>query len=137
MHASVAQSCPTLCDPMDCSPLAFSVHGIFPARILECIAMPFSRGSCQPRHRTHISYVSCIGNRVLYHQSHLNLVSLFKKSLFLWKRRVIILAVIFPLASLLSQNIFFQRGCFINTHRYFFSLSLGILLWYTKKGFIS
>ena len=38
------------------------------------------------------------------------------------EEKSIILAVIFPLASLLSQNIFFQRGCFINTHRFFFFL---------------
>ena len=40
----VAQSCPTLCDPMDCSPPG-SVHGILQARILEWVAIPFSRGS--------------------------------------------------------------------------------------------
>ena len=39
-----AQSCPTLCDPMD-----YTVHGILQARILECAAVPFSRGSSQPR----------------------------------------------------------------------------------------
>ena len=41
----VAQSCPTLCDPMDCSPPGFSVHGISQARILEWVAISFSRGS--------------------------------------------------------------------------------------------
>ena len=41
----VAQSCPTLCDPMDCSPSVSSVHGILQARILEWVAIPFSRGS--------------------------------------------------------------------------------------------
>ena len=40
----VAQSCPTLSDPMDCSPPGSFVHGIFQARILEWIAIPFSRG---------------------------------------------------------------------------------------------
>ena len=39
------QSCPTLCDPMDCSPPGSSVHGILQARILEHVAMPSSRGS--------------------------------------------------------------------------------------------
>ena len=38
----VAQSCPTLCDPMDCSPPGSSVHGILQARILECVAILFS-----------------------------------------------------------------------------------------------
>ena len=43
----VAQSCPTLCDHMDYSPPASSVHGILQARILEWVAIPFSRGSSQ------------------------------------------------------------------------------------------
>ena len=47
-----AQLCPTLCDPMDCSPPGSSVHGILQARILEWVAVPFSRGSFQPRNRT-------------------------------------------------------------------------------------
>ena len=63
----VAQSCLTLCDPVDCSPPGSSVHGILQARILEWVAMPSSRGSSRPRDRTHISYVSCIGGQVLYH----------------------------------------------------------------------
>ena len=41
----VAQSCPTLCHPMDCSSPGASVHGISQARILECVAVSFSRGS--------------------------------------------------------------------------------------------
>ena len=44
----VTQSCPTLCDPMVCSPPGFLVHGILQARILECIAISFSRGSPNP-----------------------------------------------------------------------------------------
>ena len=43
--AQSLQSCPTLCDPVDCSPPGSSVHEIFPARILEWVAMPPSRGS--------------------------------------------------------------------------------------------
>ena len=43
------QSCPALCDPMDCSPSGSSVHGILQARILEGVAVPFSRRSSQPR----------------------------------------------------------------------------------------
>ena len=42
IYVLVAQSCPTLCDPMVCSLLGFSVHGILQARTLECIAIPFS-----------------------------------------------------------------------------------------------
>ena len=54
----VAQSCPTLCDPVDCNLLGFSVHGILQARILEWIAISFSRGSSWPRDRTRISHIS-------------------------------------------------------------------------------
>ena len=43
----VAQSRPTLCDPMDCSPPGSSVHGILQARILKWVARPSSRESCQ------------------------------------------------------------------------------------------
>ena len=52
----VAQSCPTLCNPMNCSPAGSSVHGIHEARILEWVATSFSRGFSQPRDRT---WVSC------------------------------------------------------------------------------
>ena len=45
----VTKSCLTLCDPMDYSPPGSSVHGILQARILVWVAMPFSRGSSQPR----------------------------------------------------------------------------------------
>ena len=51
-----AQSCPPLCDPMDCSPPGYSVYGILQTRIPECVAMPFSRGSSQPRDQTRVSY---------------------------------------------------------------------------------
>ena len=53
----VAQSCPTLCDPMDCSLPGSSVHGVFQARILEWVAISFSRGSSQPRARTRVSHI--------------------------------------------------------------------------------
>jgi len=42
-ESEVAQSCPTLSDPMDCSPPGSSVHGIFQARVLEWGAIAFSR----------------------------------------------------------------------------------------------
>ena len=48
-ESEVAQSCPTLCDPMDCSLPGSSVHGIFQAIVLEWIAISFSRGSSQTR----------------------------------------------------------------------------------------
>ena len=67
LHAKSLQSCPILCNHVDCSPPGFSVHGILQARILEWVAMPSSRGSSQPRDRTYVSYMSCIGRQVLYH----------------------------------------------------------------------
>ena len=57
--------------PMDCSPPGSSVPGILQARILEWVAISFSRESSQPRDRTWVSYVSCIGRQALYHKRHL------------------------------------------------------------------
>ena len=57
---SVAQLCLTLCGPMDCSLPGSSAHGIFQARILEWVAVSFSRGSSQTRDQTQ---VSCIAGR--------------------------------------------------------------------------
>ena len=48
-HCLVTKLCPTLWDPLDNSPQVSSVRGIFQARILEWVAIPFSRGSSQPR----------------------------------------------------------------------------------------
>ena len=59
---SVAQSCLTLCDLMDCSPPGSSVHGILQASILEWLVIPFSRGSLQPRDWT---WISCNAGRFL------------------------------------------------------------------------
>ena len=57
-ESEVAQSCPTLCDPMDCSPPGSSVHGILRARILEWVAISFSRGSSRPRDQTQVSRIA-------------------------------------------------------------------------------
>ena len=59
-----AQLCPTLCNPMDCSPPGSSVHEILQARVLERVAISSSKGSSQPRDWTHISWVSCIAGRL-------------------------------------------------------------------------
>ena len=56
-EGEVAQSCPTLCDPVDGNLLGFSIHGIFQARILEWIAISFSRRSSQPRDQTQVSRI--------------------------------------------------------------------------------
>ena len=56
----VAQSCPALCDPMDCSPPGSSVHGVLQARILEWVAVPSSRGIFPTQGSNR---VSCIAGR--------------------------------------------------------------------------
>ena len=58
MKAIVTQSCPTLYDPVDCSPPGSSVHGILQARVLEWVATSFSRGSSQPRDQTQVSCIA-------------------------------------------------------------------------------
>ena len=55
--SEVAQSCPTLCDPMDYSLTGSSVHGILQARILEWVATSFSRGSSLPKYQTWVSHI--------------------------------------------------------------------------------
>ena len=55
--AKSLQSCQILCDPIDCSPLGSSVHGISQARILEWVGISFSRGSSPPRDRTRLSCI--------------------------------------------------------------------------------
>ena len=62
-NCEVAQSCPTLYNPMGYLP-GSSVHEIFQARVLEWVAISFSRGSSQPRNWTHIS---CIFRCILWH----------------------------------------------------------------------
>ena len=66
-ESEVAQTCPTLCDPMDCSLPGFSVQGIFQARVLEWVAISFSRGSSWPRDRPRVSHI--VG-RSFYPLSH-------------------------------------------------------------------
>ena len=57
-ESEVAQSCPTLCDPVDCSLPGSSPHGILQARILEWLAISFSRGSSQLRDRTQVFHIA-------------------------------------------------------------------------------
>ena len=61
LESEVAQSYLTLCDPMDCSLPGSTIHGIFQARILEWVAIPFSRRSSQPRDWTQVSHI--VGRR--------------------------------------------------------------------------
>ena len=55
---TVTQSCLTLCDPVDCSPPGSSVHGVFQARVLEWVAIAFSRGSSRSRDQTQVSRIA-------------------------------------------------------------------------------
>ena len=62
-ESEVAQSCLTLCDPMDWNLPGSSIHGIFQARVLEWVAISFSRGSSQHRDRTQVSRI--VGRRFM------------------------------------------------------------------------
>ena len=88
-----AQSCPTLWDSKYCSPPGSSVHGVLQARIMEWVAIPFSRGSSQPRDRT---WVSCIAGRCFI----------------IWTIRGLmpVLVKYFLLDSLESQHFFFWQS---------------------------
>ena len=66
-----AQSCPTLCNPMDCIPPGSAVPVIFQTRTLEWVVVSSSRGSFQPRDQACVSCISCNGRGILYHQRHL------------------------------------------------------------------
>ena len=66
-----AQSCPTLCDPTDCSPAGSSVRGILQLRTLEWVAISYSKGSSWSRDQTRVSCISCIGRWHLYLLHHL------------------------------------------------------------------
>ena len=67
MEGLVTQLCTTLCDPMDCSPPVSTVHEVLQASRLEWVAIPFSRGSSQPRDQTR---VACFAGWFFYHLSH-------------------------------------------------------------------
>ena len=62
VHAYSLQSCLTLCDPTGCNPPGSSVHGTLQARILELVAISFSKGSSQPRDGNCISCISYIAD---------------------------------------------------------------------------
>ena len=67
VHAQLLQLWQSLCDPVDCSPSHSSVHGILQARILEWVAMPYSRGSSPPRDQTRVSCVTSIAGKFFTH----------------------------------------------------------------------
>ena len=65
VHAKSLQLCLTLCDPVDWSPSGSFCRGILEARILERVSVPSCRETFLPKNQ--ISYISCIGRRVLHH----------------------------------------------------------------------
>ena len=73
--------------PIDCSLLGSSVPRIFQAKILELVAISYSRGSSQPRDWTRVSFISCIGRQILYHcatwetpcKLYLNIIDFLKR----------------------------------------------------------
>ena len=77
--SEVAQSCLTLCNPVDCSLPGFSIYGILQARIMEWVTISFPRGSYRPRDRTR---VSCIGGR------HFNLWATREARIMKWKPHI-------------------------------------------------
>ena len=77
-----AQSWQILCSLMGCSPPGSSLHGIFPAGILEWLAISYSRGPTPPRDQTHVSCISCTGRQILYHITWKS-----KSSLTFWKKK--------------------------------------------------
>ena len=76
-----SQSCLTLCNPMDCSPPGFSVHGILQARILEWVAIPFSRG-VSPTQGLNPGLPHC--RQILYHLSRWSFLIYFKNYVTYW-----------------------------------------------------
>ena len=78
MCVLVTQSCLTLCDPRDCSPPGSLVHGIFQARILEWVSLPFSKGVF-PTQISNPGLLHCL--QILYHLSHQGSPTMFLKTL--------------------------------------------------------
>jgi len=105
--SEVTQSCPTLCNPMDCSLPHSSIHGIFQARVLEWVAISFSRGSSQPRDRTHVQTSTWISYRYTYIPfllnfplpPHATLLGWFRAPVWVsWDIQQIPIGCLFPLA---------------------------------------
>ena len=121
-------SCSTVSNslqPMDCSPPDSSVHGLFQARILEQIALSYSRGSSCHREWTHVSCVSCIGRWILQHCDTLNTFTHYKRFLAfintipIWLYFLTLLSLIFTVT-------------FWNCYCVFFNTQLPYLFTYVK-----
>ena len=90
------QSRPTLCDSMNCSPLGSSVHRIFQIRILECVAISFSRVSSWFRDWTHVSFVSYTGRQILYHWAIVDVIVVYRYPEWILSQSIPILLALFP-----------------------------------------
>ena len=89
----ITQLCLTPCNSRDCNSAGSSFHGILQGRMLECIAISYSRGSSWPRGQIHVTCISCIGRRIRYYYST-------------WEARG-------QSSSLLCLFLFFQRTVYI------------------------
>ena len=89
-ESEVAQSCLTLCNPMDCSLPSSSVYGIFQAKVLEWVAVSFCRGSSQPQDRTPVFLIAGGRFSILSHQGsphiyiHIQIQLFFSDSFPIW-----------------------------------------------------
>ena len=82
--SEVAQSYPAVCNPMDCSLPGSSIHGIFQARVLEWVAISFSRGSSRPRDWTQVSRIAGRCFTVWATRKALKKAKEFHKSIYFW-----------------------------------------------------
>ena len=113
---SVAQSCLTLCDPVDCSPPGFSVHRILQARMLEWVAISFSRGSSQPRDKTRVFLIA----------GRLFSIWATREAFYGW----VIFSCIYVERMAISSNAF---PVFIEMIMWFFCLLRELLMWCSGK----
>ena len=95
------QSYVTVCNPMDCCPLDSCVHGILQARILEWVAIPFSRGSSQPRDRTQVSCIAGWDERGM---------PCFEEPIAWWWSETLIPEYFFAVMFYSIRNVFFGRS---------------------------
>ena len=117
------QLCLTLCDALACSLSVSSVHGIFQARILECVASSYSLGFSWSKNWTHISCITCIGRETLHHCTT-------------WEAWIILYCFYIQMLSHLN----FNRKTTILINICYFSKSYVLLFWYFKlmlKSFIN
>ena len=101
--------CPTLCNPVDCSPPGSSLHGIFQTRSWKGVAISLSRKSYWPSNWPRISWTSYVGRQILYHcttwEAKMNIPSYLSYKWRKWDLNRIIKFAIWSWASLLAQKV--------------------------------